>query len=315
MMLLDWRRKNLTSRSFMESCSSCGTSFVISSSAAFELFRRISMMGAAFSMWVSCGLACPPWMTFSGTISSSPPSIGGRLLSRRASFRVSHGPPTEACRMLARSSKLPFSFSVRSNSTYVPGSAPIIGSRKELIRCCNICRSGPRHSAYSALALSLLLAYVCVSLCHTSEGLIRYAAATASRDSFTLSTHCCSLKLALKVLISIPSSISGIDPALFPPAPHASRKALIHRSLVVSDQGCTSFGLTICAFSRPEDRHSSFRNRPACICSSSVCRNAEIGETYPPGFPGEYVQNRTNSSRGISILPPLGDTTTIFSGP
>ena len=186
---------------------------------------------------------------------------------------------------------------------------------KELIRCWIIWRSGPRHSAYRARALSLLDAYVCVSLCQTREGLIRYAAATASRESFTLSTHCCSLKDALKVLISIPSSMSGMDPALLPPAPQASRKASTHFFLVSSVHGWTSFGLTICAFRRPEDLQSSFRKRPAWICSSSVCRRALIGETYPLGFPGEYLRNGTNSSRGISMLPYPSAVTRILSGP
>ena len=129
------------------------------------------LTGSHEFMCVSVGDAWPPSTTFSGTISSSPPSIGGRLLSALASFLVIQGPPTELCSILARSSNDPFSFSVRSNSTYVSGSAPIIGRRKLFILCCSICSVGPRQSAYSALALSFALAYVCVFVCHIRDGL------------------------------------------------------------------------------------------------------------------------------------------------
>ena len=130
------------------------------------------VIGSCSSMWVSVGDACPPSITLSGTIKSSPPSTGGRLLSALASFLVIQGPPTALCRMLALSSKLPLSFSVKSNSTYTFSSAPTIGSRNALILCCIIWRMGPRHSAYSARALSLLDAYVCVSLCQINDGLM-----------------------------------------------------------------------------------------------------------------------------------------------
>ena len=56
-------------------------------------------------------------MTLSGTISSSAPSMCGRLNMARASSRVIHGPPTADWMTCARSSKLPWSFTERSNST------------------------------------------------------------------------------------------------------------------------------------------------------------------------------------------------------
>ena len=213
--------------------------------SAADLARILMICPFCVSSLSSTGGLSTPLLRFNGTISSSAPSIGGRLLSALASFRVIYGAPTAACRIAARSSNEPLSFSVRSNSTYKSFSSSTIGIRKLLNLCCSIWIRGPRHSAYRALALSLELAYVCVSLCHTSEGFMPYAAATLSRDSLTDSAHCDSLKDVENGLISIPSSSRGIEPAFSPPAPQPSRNAVTNLFRASSSHGCTSFGLTI----------------------------------------------------------------------
>ena len=103
-------------------------------------------------------------------------------------------------------------------------------------------------------------------------------------------------------------------PAFDPPAPQDALNADTKRSLCSSSHGCTFAGLKICAFSLPDELHSWRLNLPACICSSRVCLSALIGDTYPPGFPGDYVLNCTKSEHGISTgCPPLLVTTVIDS--
>ena len=69
-----------------------------------------------------------------------------------------------------------------------------------------------------------------------------------------------------------------MEPAFEPPEDHASLKAVANFFFCSSVHGATSFGLTIWAFSLPEDFHNCLLNLPASTCSDKVCLNAEIGE-------------------------------------